>query len=164
MEAKESLQRRYFQTLGALMDENALERRWVPVVSIGEASATFVNSAYHAARSVDRDVIILELFANDRKIVQHRVQAAYAVGKVQRRVRDCVLWVPDAAGRAVIVPRIGPSRFRVELDAYGKLRRRVGLPAGDITFGAALAAKRLRDVARDIVADETMAVLAMEFR
>lgn len=164
MEVKESLQRRYLQTLGALMDEDASERRWVPVLSIGTAGAAFINAACHAARSVDRDVIILELFADDRQVVQHRVQAAYTVGKTQRRVRDCVLWVPDAAGHAVIVPRTGPSRFRVEIDADGRLRRHVGLPAADITFGAALAARRLRDVARDTVADETIPVLAMEAR
>jgi len=164
MEAKESLQRRYLQTLGALMDGDAPQRRWIPIVSIGTANATFVNATCHAARSIDRDVIILELFADDRKIVRHRIQAAYSAGKVQRRIRDCMLWVPDAAGRTVIVPRIGSSRFRLEIDNDGKLRRQIGLPAVDLTFGAALAAKRLREVARDTVADEVIPVLAMDAR
>ena len=162
MEVKESLQRRYLQTLGAMMDEDVSERRWMPMVSIGTASATFVAAAYHAARGVDRDVVILELFADDRRIVQHRIQAAYTVGKARRRVRDCVLWVPDAAARAVIIPRAAPGRFRITVDADGRLRRDIGLPAADITFGAALAAKRLRDLARSAVPDEIMPVLAVE--
>lgn len=158
----ELLKRRYLSAFTAMIDRLDVQRRWIPAVMIGDADSPMLFASFRAARSVGRSMVMLQLLVDEELKVQHRVHVAVMAGAKQRIVRDCVLWAPDAASRALLVPRISDERFQLAIGERGTVVRRPGLPVRDPTFGCALAAKRLREAAKAAEPDLAQRVLSVQ--